>query len=189
MRWLDRHGYTSVTQRQLFNALMCGCQLGPKPIMITFDDGYRDVFFKASTTLLRLGLRATAYVITGRITRADSSFLTWPLLRALEQRGIEIGSHTISHLDLTSVTDATAVHELVGSRLALERVLRHPVPWLAYPSGRFDAHVQSLAQRAGYTLAVTTHESSSQSATEPLALSRLRVLNSTGVRGLEAMRR
>jgi peptidoglycan/xylan/chitin deacetylase (PgdA/CDA1 family) len=187
MRWLDRHGYTTITQRQLFAALMCGQTLGPRPVMITFDDGYRDVFFKASTTLLRLGMHATAYVITDRISGSDSSFLTWPLLRALERRGIEIGSHTVSHVDLTAVSDTTAVQELVRSRLALERALRHPVPWLAYPSGRFDAHVEALTQRSGYLLAVTTHESDVQSAGAPFALSRLRVLDSTGVRGLASM--
>jgi peptidoglycan/xylan/chitin deacetylase (PgdA/CDA1 family) len=187
MSWLDSHGYTTVTQRELFAALMCGRGLGPKPIMITFDDGYRDVFFNASTTLLRLGMHATAYVITGRISGSDSSFLTWPLLRALERRGIEIGSHTVSHVDLTSVTDTTAIQELVRSRLSLEHALHHAVPWLAYPSGRFSAHVETLARRAGYLLAVTTRESTVQTAGAPLALSRLRILDTTGVHGLAAL--
>lgn len=187
MRWLARNGYRTVTQRQLFGALVCGLPLGPKPVMVTFDYGYRDVFFKASTTLLRLGMHATAYVITGRISGGDPSFLTWPLLRALERRGIEIGSHTVSHVDLTGVSEAAAVEELVSSRRSLEHALRHPVPWLAYPSGRFSPRVEALARRAGYVLAVTTQESSLQSAAAPLALSRLRILDSTGVRGLAAM--
>ena len=189
MRWLVGHGYHSITQRELFEALMCGRALPAKPVMITFDDGYRDVFFKASTTLLRLGLHATAYVITGRISGPDPSFLTWTLLRALEARGIEIGSHTVSHVDLTAVSDETALEELVASRRALGRALGHAVPWFAYPSGRYDARVEALTRRAGYLLATTTDVGTSQAAERPLALQRLRVLDTTGVRGLAELLR
>ena len=109
-----------------------------RPILITFDDGYRDVFFRASPVLRRLGFRATAYVVSGRISAGDPSFLTWPLLRALERRGIEIGSHTVAHRDLTSLPDGALLEDLRSSRLTLERRLGHPVPWLAYPFGRND---------------------------------------------------
>src|SRR5215208_575089 len=89
MRWLKREGYRTITQRELFEALYCGRSLGRRPVLITFDDGYRDVFFKASPVLLRLGMKATAYVVSGRISGNDISFLTWNLLHALERRGIE----------------------------------------------------------------------------------------------------
>jgi peptidoglycan/xylan/chitin deacetylase (PgdA/CDA1 family) len=187
MTWLKHHGYRTVSQRELFEALMCGGPLGPKPIMITFDDGYRDVFFKASPVLARLGMRATAYVVSGRISGSDPSFLTWPLLHALERRGIEIGSHTVAHRDMTSLSDAQMLEDLTSSRRALERRLRHPVPWLAYPFGAYNERVERLARRAGYLLAVTTRHGTVQSARQPFALPRLRILDSTGVRGLAAM--
>jgi peptidoglycan/xylan/chitin deacetylase (PgdA/CDA1 family) len=187
MTWLKRQGYRTITQRELFEALMCGRSLGPKPIVITFDDGYRDVFFKASPVLKRLGMRATAYVVSGRISGRDPSFLTWPLLHALERRGIEIGSHTMAHLDMTSLSDARMLEDLTRSRRVLERELGHPVPWLAYPFGAYNARVERLARQAGYLLAVTTRPGAVQSARRPFALPRLRVLDSTGVRGLAAM--
>jgi peptidoglycan/xylan/chitin deacetylase (PgdA/CDA1 family) len=187
MRWLKRQGYRTITQRELFEALMCGRRLGPRPIMITFDDGYRDNFFKASPVLARLGMRATAYVVSGRISGRDPSFLTWPLLRALEKRGIEIGSHTVAHHDMTSLSDSEMLRDLRASRRALERKLRHRVPWLAYPFGAYDERVERLARRAGYLLAVTTRHGTVHSARHPFALPRLRILDTTGVRGLAAM--
>jgi peptidoglycan/xylan/chitin deacetylase (PgdA/CDA1 family) len=187
MTWLKQHGFQTVTQTDLLAALMCGRPLAPKPIMITFDDGYQDVFFKASLALSRLGMCATAYVISGRISAGDPSFLTWPLLHALERRGIEIGSHTVAHRDLTRLSDGDLLADLVSSRRALERKLRHRVPWLAYPFGAYDERVARFARRAGYLLAVTTDSGVLQSARHPLELRRLRVLDSTGVRGLEAM--
>jgi peptidoglycan/xylan/chitin deacetylase (PgdA/CDA1 family) len=187
MRWLKHHGYRTITQRELFEALFQGRRLGPKPILITFDDGYRDLYENASPVLARLGMRATAYVVSRRLKNGYPLFLTWRLLRQLPSRGIEIGSHTATHVDLTSLSDREALRELVESRLAIERRLRHPVQWLAYPFGDYDARIERLARRAGYVLAVTTEGGSVQSARRPLALRRLQVLDSTGVSGLAAM--
>ena len=189
MRWLARNGYHTITQRQLFDALMCGRALPRRPILLTFDDGYRDVFFNASTVLKRLNMRATAYVVTDRISGPDISFLTWNLLHALERRGVEIGSHTRAHRDMTSLSDEAMLADLTQSRIVLEHRLGHPVPWVAYPFGSYDARVERLARQAGYVLGVTTEPGGMHSARRPLALPRLRVLDSTGVRGLAAMLR
>jgi peptidoglycan/xylan/chitin deacetylase (PgdA/CDA1 family) len=163
MRWLKRHGYRTVTQRQLFAALMHGRPLGRKPIMITFDDGYRDAYYKAAPVLSKLGMRATAYVISGRVVNGDRTFLSLGLLRRLERLGVEIGSHSMSHRDLTQLSD----REL--------------------PFGCYDARVERLARSAGYVLAVTTELGAYQSASRPLRLRRLRVLDSTGVPGLASL--
>ena len=187
MEWLARNGYHTITQRELFDALMCGGGLPRRPVLLTFDDGYRDVFFNASKVLLRLNMRATAYVVTDRISGPDISFLTWNLLHALERRGIEIGSHTRAHRDMTSLSNEAMLSDLTQSRRVLERRLGHPVPWLAYPFGSYDARVERLARRAGYVLGVTTEPGALHSARRPLALPRLRVLDSTGVAGLAAM--
>ena len=187
MTWLKRNGYRTVTQRELFEALFRGRRLGRKPILITFDDGYSDVLHRASPVLARLGMRATAYVISGRTTNGDRVFLMWRQLRVLERRGIEIGSHTVTHADLTSLSDREALRELLHSRRAFERGLRHPVQWFAYPYGAYDGRTERLVRRAGYVLAVTTQYGAVQSSRRPLALPRLRVLDSTGVAGLAAM--
>jgi peptidoglycan/xylan/chitin deacetylase (PgdA/CDA1 family) len=189
MRWLKRHGFHTLTQRQLFAALEYGARLPRRPVMITFDDGYRDVFGKASATVKRFGIKATAYVITSRISGSDPSFLTWPQLKALERRGIEIGSHTVHHYSLTGLSTAAARQELTASRRVLERRLGHPVQWFAYPSGAVDARIVALVRRAGYVLAVTTHAGSLQDARAPLELRRYEILDSTGVSGVAALLR
>jgi peptidoglycan/xylan/chitin deacetylase (PgdA/CDA1 family) len=155
--------------------------------MITFDDGYRDVWGKASAVLARLHMPATAYIITNRISGPDPSFLTWGDLRSLERRGIAIGSHTVTHTELTLLDDAQALVELRDSRGTLERHLGHPVQWFAYPAGREDARVVQLVREAGYVLAVTTQPGTTQRADAPLELHRYEVLDSTGVAGLAAM--
>ncbi len=187
MRWLQGHGYHTITQLQLFDALEHGAPLPARPIVITFDDGYRDVLGKASPILARLHMRATAYVITGRISGPDPSFLAWPQLRLLEERGVEIGSHTVTHRELTRLTDAQDLSELRDSRRALEQHLGHSVQWFAYPAGAEDTRVVALVREAGYVLATTTHPGATQDARAPFELHRFEVLDSTGVTGLAAL--
>ena len=70
MRWLKSHDFHTLTQKELFMALVRGKRLPSKPVLITFDDGYRDIFVNAAPVLERLGLKATAYVITRTDCRA-----------------------------------------------------------------------------------------------------------------------
>ncbi|HTZ04201.1 MAG TPA: polysaccharide deacetylase family protein [Gaiellaceae bacterium] len=189
MEWLHVHGYHTLTQEQLLAAATADGGLPPRPILITFDDGYRDVLGKAAPVLARLKMHATAYVISGRLHGADPSFLTVPELRALERLGIEIGSHTATHAALTALGDAQASEELVSSRRVLEAAVGHPVRWFAYPYGAYDARTAALVARAGYRLAVTTQPGLCQDAGRPLELRRFEILDSTGVGGLAAMLR
>jgi peptidoglycan/xylan/chitin deacetylase (PgdA/CDA1 family) len=185
MRWLHASGYHAITQGQLLGALLLGLPLPPRPVMITFDDGYRDVLWNAAPVLHRLHMPATAYVITGRIGGSDSSFLTWGELRQLERLGFTVGSHTVHHVDLTLEPPESAVSELVDSKRVLEQRLHRPVPWFAYPAGRFDAAVVAEAAHAGYLLAVTTQPGAVQR--NRLELHRFEVLDTTGRNGLKAL--
>jgi peptidoglycan/xylan/chitin deacetylase (PgdA/CDA1 family) len=187
LEWLRAHGWHTITQRQLFDALEHGGPLPSKPIVLTFDDGYRDVFGKAMPILTRLHMRATAYVITGRISGPDPSFLTWGMVKGLERRGFDIGSHTVHHLELPGLSDAAAMQELTDSRHALEQHLGQPVQWFAYPAGAEDPRTVALVRAAGYVLAVTTHPGATQRAQAPLELHRFEVLDSTGVSGLASL--
>jgi peptidoglycan/xylan/chitin deacetylase (PgdA/CDA1 family) len=189
MRWLHAHGYHAISQAQLFAALERGARLPAKPVVLTFDDGYRDVLVNAAPVLRRLGMKATAYVITSRISNGDVSFLTWGQLTQLERAGVAIGSHTVHHSELPGLSDPAALQELIQSRRALEAHLHHPVQWFAYPAGRFDARTESLVRQAGYVLAVTTQPATAQDARQPFALRRYEVQDTTGVSGLASLLR
>jgi peptidoglycan/xylan/chitin deacetylase (PgdA/CDA1 family) len=187
MQWLKEQGYTTITQLQLFKALEEGGTLPDKPIMLTFDDGYRGIATIAAPIMTQLGFVGTAYVITDRIARDPKrapTWLTWRQLRILEQRGWDIGSHTVSHTELPGLSEAAALKTLRASRFALERQLGHPVQWFCYPAGAVDAASVEWVRKAGYVLATTTQEGDVHNAADPLRLSRIRVANSTGVRGL-----
>lgn len=187
MRWLVANGFHAIGERQLLSALEWGGRLPPKPVMITFDDGYRDVLYNAEPVLHRLRMPATAYIITDRVGGPDPSFLDWGNLRALERDGFTIGSHTVHHLDLTTLSPAAAWLELDRSRALLRRRLHRAVDWFAYPAGREDAQVVALARRAGYLLAVTTQPGALQSAETPLLLHRDEILGGESLSSFAAL--
>jgi peptidoglycan/xylan/chitin deacetylase (PgdA/CDA1 family) len=175
MEWLASHGYHAIREEQLFAALYGRGRLPPKPVLLTFDDGYRDVFTNALPVLARLHLPATAYVVTGRISGSDPSFLTWAELRIAEREGLEIGSHTVTHRPLPQLPTATADRELRDSRRALERHLGHSVQWFAYPYGSVNSRAIAEVRAAGYVLAVTTQGGALQDARHPYELHRYEV--------------
>lgn len=189
MSWLRWHGFHALTQRQLFAGLEEGASLPCRPLLVTFDDGYRDVLDNAAPVLRRLGMPATMYVITDRLTLRNSGFLSWRGVAELEREGFDIGSHTVTHRPLTALSDREVVDELIRSRIELERHLVHPVQWLAYPHGAVDARIVEIARRAGYVLGATSSPGTLQDARDPLELHRFEILDSTGVAGLAAILR
>lgn len=154
--------------------------------VITFDDGYADNL-AACTELQKRGMRASWFIVTGAIGEAP----TWPadgrpagrLLNAAELRemraaGMEVGSHTVSHVRLTEVDDTCLHQELRNSRAALEDLLGHAVTSFAYPFGAWDARCAAGVRQAGYTAACTTRTGWALRDGDPYLLRRLTVFNS-----------
>ncbi len=187
VRWLRRSGYRAITTEQLFAAMYEGGDLPDKPILLTFDDGYVDVLRYAAPVLRKARMPAVAYVITNRIEGSDTSFMRWRHLKRLQKAGFEIGSHTVSHRDLTALPGAELARELRASKRTLERGLGRPVNTIAYPAGRFDARVEEAARAAGYVLALTTEPGVTHDARHPFELPRIRVSDTTGGGGLAAL--
>ena len=185
MEWLHRAGYHAISPGRLLAALELHAALPPRPVLITFDDGYRDILWNAAPLLHRLRMHAVSFVITDRVGGHDPSFLDWQELARLEALGFTIGSHTVHHLPLNVLPSEAAYRELRESRLDLERHLRVPVWSIAYPLGRADGRVARLAARAGYLLGVTEQPGVDQR--DPLLLHRFEILSTTGVGGVRAL--
>jgi peptidoglycan/xylan/chitin deacetylase (PgdA/CDA1 family) len=136
---------------------------------VTFDDAYRSVS-AALPILDRLSVPATifacaAYADEGApltvpelsheatVAPLELATMTWDDLRALAKRGVEIGSHTLTHPHLPNLSDAELLRELRDSRLRLEDEIGVPCRLLSYPYGEQDTRVRQAARRAGYRAA------------------------------------
>ena len=133
--------------------------LPPRGIaVLTFDDGWRDGLTTVAPVLDRLGVRATFFICPSgfgkRFARfGGASILTEDEARALHESGMELASHTLSHPDLRTSTDAQLDLELTTSRDAVEALTGEPCATLAYPSGWHDRRVERAVADAGYQLA------------------------------------
>ena len=79
--------------------------------------------------------------------------MNWDALRELVERGVEVGSHTVSHPHLVELADEELERELVDSRRQLEDELGRPCRYFSYPYGEQDARVRAAARAAGYEAA------------------------------------
>jgi len=161
-----------------YHTLLPGDLDGPaaatgKAIVITFDDGYADAYDVAYPILRRYGFKGTFYVITGFV--GWPRYMTWEQITALAADGNAIGSHTVKHPDLRKLGEVALRRELADSRAELERHVGGPVLDFCYPSGAFNAWVESLVGQAGYKTAVTTAGGYYAPGVDSLAIPRVRI--------------
>jgi peptidoglycan/xylan/chitin deacetylase (PgdA/CDA1 family) len=158
LRTLTLRGFRGVAADEALNR--------SRGLHVTFDDAFRSVT-NALPILERLGLPATvfacaAYADEGRpldvpelaaeasAHPGELATMSWDELRALAERGVEIGSHTVSHPHLPQLSEDEIQTELVDSRARFEDELGGPCRFLAYPYGEHDSRVRAAARRAGY---------------------------------------
>jgi peptidoglycan/xylan/chitin deacetylase (PgdA/CDA1 family) len=175
--WLDSHGYEAVTLEQVEAAWYHGGTLPPKPIVISFDDGYRPQFTFALPQLRKHGWAGVLNL------KAEGSDLYHSNVEAMIRAGWELAAHTIHHLDLTELSPSQLREEVVGSRQILRHEYGVPVKDFCYPAGRFDQTVIAAVKAAGY-LGATTEVPGYATRDNPYELPRFEILRSSGVSGL-----
>jgi peptidoglycan/xylan/chitin deacetylase (PgdA/CDA1 family) len=177
MDWLDEHGYEAVTLEAVEDAWYQGGKLPARPVVISFDDGYRPQFTYALPELRRHGWPGLLNL------KAEGSDLYESNVEAMIEAGWELAAHTIHHLDLTTLSAERLKEEVAGSREMLRHEYGVPVANFCYPAGQFDDTVIAAVKAAGYTGA-TAEIPGYAERQKPYELSRFEILGSTGVSGL-----
>lgn len=154
MKFLSESGCITITPDELYAGLNGDIEMPPKPVLITFDDGYIDNYINAFPILKKYGLRATIFIIPS-FTGSYPNYLTWEQLKEMEANGITIESHTLTHPKLEELPDDEIRNELINSKNTLEEQLGHPIEFLAYPTGTYNLHIAGIAQDVGYKGAFT----------------------------------
>ena len=152
MRCLAANGYHSISLAQLAAHLREGTALPAKPLVLTFDDGWRVQYDTALPALRKSGMTATFFVVTDYV--GHDEFMTWVQLRALVRAGMSLGSHSHSHMELAQVADDNLLRdEILLSKAIIERNTRARVEVFAYPYGAHDARTMAAVENAGYVAA------------------------------------
>jgi peptidoglycan/xylan/chitin deacetylase (PgdA/CDA1 family) len=186
LRWLRDRGCAAVTVDQLVHDTNAG-SVAACEVALTFDDGYADVVTIAAPMLRRYGDRATFYIATGYV--GATGHVDVAQLRALHGEGMEIGAHTVHHVDLTKLPPERASQEIESSALALRGWIGVPISSFAYPSGRVDAAVMARVQMLGFDNAVTTRPGYVTQTSAAYELPRYRIKRGTGLALMTALLR
>jgi peptidoglycan/xylan/chitin deacetylase (PgdA/CDA1 family) len=145
-----------ITVEQLYRYLSFGEALPARPVCITFADSYLGYYQYALPILRRHRVPSAQFVHTGFVgSPVGRPKLTWAQLKEIDKAGdVTIGSQTVSHpADLRLLPATRLKSEMVNSMRSLESHLGHPIKFLAYPNGKFDARCERAAQAAGYAMA------------------------------------
>jgi len=177
MDWLDQQGYQAVTLERVEDAWYSGGTLPAKPVVISFDDGYRPQFTFALPELRKHGWPGVLNL------KAEGSDLYESNVKAMIAAGWELAAHTINHLDLTTLDATQLKEEAAGAREILQREYGVPVKNFCYPAGRFNPTVIAAVEAAGYASA-TTEIPGYADRDAPYELARFEILGSSGVSGM-----
>lgn len=153
MDYLQKEGYQTITLDDLYDHVMTNKPLPPKPIIITFDDGYVDNYTTALPILERHNFKAVLFMIGDSVGRAG--FVTKDMLVDMEKRGFQVQGHTYSHRPMPTMSDDEIKKDLRESRHVLEGIVGHPIRYLAYPRGLLDDRVVAVVKSEGYLMAFT----------------------------------
>jgi len=167
-QWLARQVEEIQAARLPFGSLPeeIGAMTSQRHVVLTFDDAYRSLFLKGLPVLERLRAHALTYVVASLIGKTNEwdrgkkirqeRLMDEGQLREWLEAGHEIGSHTLTHANLTTLSTAEARREIVESKTRLEDLFGKPIRHFCYPYGAWNERVRDLAQEAGYATATTT---------------------------------
>jgi uncharacterized lipoprotein YddW (UPF0748 family)/peptidoglycan/xylan/chitin deacetylase (PgdA/CDA1 family) len=153
MRWVAEQGFHPITMAQLTGHLKLGSPLPVKPIVISFDDGWKDQYCVALPILKKYNFPATFFIIADSV--GHSAYMNWDEVLEMSNSGMDIESHSCTHQSLPLLPPEQARLEIEDSKRILENHLHKPVSVFAYPFGTYDNNVISMVKDAGFDTAVT----------------------------------
>jgi peptidoglycan/xylan/chitin deacetylase (PgdA/CDA1 family) len=176
LSYLKDNGYNVISYEELLSYLQDKSPLPQKPVLITFDDGYKETLTNAAPILAKHKMPATLFIYSDRLKSSESSGgLTVDELKELQRLGWSIQAHTISHADLSSFAPNNkegAMRELVENKDLIEKSLGTEVTALAYPYGAYTKEVEDWAKEAGYLTCFLIEEGPNNLNPNPYRLNR-----------------
>lgn len=155
MKWFYDNKWTSFTISQLVEQN----EIPKKSFVVTFDDGYEDNYLNAFPILQKYNFKATIYLVPNQKTNhweekntsVLSNLLNEKQILEMQNSGlIEFGSHTLSHVNLSTITDEQLLSELKESKKEVENITKKECKAFAYPYGKFDDKIVQFVKDVGY---------------------------------------
>jgi len=148
LAYIKKRGYQFLTMSEMVS----GDYDSAPRVALTFDDGFQDNYTEMLPILKEFGAKATIYLCPD-MPNIDK--LTVEQIQEMQAAGsIEFGAHTMTHINLSQVSDEDAVYEIMESKKYVEKLTGRACPSFAYPFGRLNDRVAISVQKAGFASAV-----------------------------------
>lgn len=195
MEWLRQNGFRAITTEEFARAIWEGQALPPRPVMVTFDDGYRDNLHHGVPVLRRLGMTATIFIPTDHVgTTADwdvlfgtpAPLMDWSELAQARKAGLSLASHNTRHRPMTGQDFSELRDGARRSRQELKSRLGIETTTLAYPYGIHDQAIERALLDEGYRVAFTTLSRRYRKGDRIMAVPRIEVRGDMGIEDFAA---
>jgi peptidoglycan/xylan/chitin deacetylase (PgdA/CDA1 family) len=178
MEALRRAGFHAVTMDQVLRSWRTRTALPKRPVVVSFDNGYRTQYTKALPVLRRLGWVGVENLQLSGLPPSQGG-LTPKQVRGLVAAGWELDTQGWNHADLPTLDPAELRFQIAMVRSRLRHAYHVPVNWFCYPSGHYDDAVVREVRRAGFAGATTILPGWAKPGEDRYRLARLRVLGGT----------
>jgi peptidoglycan/xylan/chitin deacetylase (PgdA/CDA1 family) len=155
MYWIHQRNYKGMSLKEILKTPRRSTPR--RSVALTFDDGYADFIEHAMPILRHYGFSATVFAIAGQLGSENNwavgprkALMNASQLKQIAAEGVEIGSHALHHVRLTSLTDEALHEDLVASRSILQDISQQDVRGFCYPYGDHDGRVIRAVQDAGF---------------------------------------
>lgn len=182
LKYLKANGYNTITAVDLWWALDTGGALPPKPVLLTFDDGYADAHDVTMPLLKAYGMVGTFAVTVNLVGKPD--YMTIAQVRDLADNGMDVESHSTDHVAVNQLPYAAQTYQLCTSRQILKKWTGRDVRHFLYPSGDYLPIPSAALAACGYLTAYRKDGGSTQSSAEMYGLRRARVHGQEGLMAL-----
>lgn len=183
MKYLKENGYNVISFNTLRDFVNYKRRPPKKSVVISVDDGWKTIKTIAAPILKKYGFKATLFIYTDMIkSKPGNVTLSWDEIKELIDEGtIEVQSHTVSHVDLTKVSEESLERELEESQSIIKENLGISTTGLAYPYGNFNNQVVEKLKKYGFEVAFTVIKGGNAFFYNNFALNRSMVFNSEDI--------
>jgi peptidoglycan/xylan/chitin deacetylase (PgdA/CDA1 family) len=177
MAFLYNNHFHPISLDELYLYLQGKGDLPVKPVVLTFDDGYRDTYDVVFPILRQYGFKSTLFIPASFV----GPRLSWQELKEMKAAGMEIAAHSLTHRDLGQMTVEEQANEINKSKEILDKNLEQNTVYFAYPNGSYNQITLKLLEKQGYRFSFTINPGWVKPGDQPLSLNRVWVGNQVDI--------
>jgi peptidoglycan/xylan/chitin deacetylase (PgdA/CDA1 family) len=181
MQYLADYDYTPIDLYDVSLAITNKTELPPKPVLLTFDDGYIDAYEVVYPILEEFGFKGTFFIITEYVDAGNYNHMNWAMIEEMAAAGHRMEPHTKTHPDLSTLSWDGQIYQILGAQQTLAAHIGYTPRFLCYPAGKYNDETIAILEQLDFWGAVTTQGGKWHNFEERYEWKRLRISYTTSL--------